>query len=185
MPALQPSLLPLVDFLVNVFGWRLPQETCVSCEKKVLPDNPRHPSLKDPAHKDRPTRQVLVAAGRVGDILLTWSVLRLSCHCCGRACGTFFCVLILPSVVLFLLKKQYRYLVVFTTWPSLDRWWQPTLTPHWSTSFREVSWVVEVGVSLRFFSQSFFERNSKLGQGLYRPLQNIPGIPDMQFSWGR
>ncbi|CAB1108352.1 unnamed protein product [Ectocarpus sp. CCAP 1310/34] len=26
----QPSLLPLVDFLVNVFGWRLPQETCVA-----------------------------------------------------------------------------------------------------------------------------------------------------------
>eukprot|EP00904_Undaria_pinnatifida_P013262 jgi/Undpi1/9066/HiC_scaffold_26.g11526.m1 len=52
----QPSLLPLVDFLVNVFGWRLPQETCVSCDKKVLPDNPRHPALKDPAHKNRPTR---------------------------------------------------------------------------------------------------------------------------------
>lgn len=55
----QPSLLPLVDFLVNVFGWRLPQETCVSCDKKVLPDDPRGPSLKDPAHKDRPTRQAL------------------------------------------------------------------------------------------------------------------------------
>ncbi|CAM9167382.1 unnamed protein product [Pylaiella littoralis] len=52
----QPSLLPLIDFLVNVFGWRLPQETCISCDKKVLPDDPRDPSLKDPAHKDRPTR---------------------------------------------------------------------------------------------------------------------------------
>ncbi|CAM9572540.1 unnamed protein product [Sphacelaria rigidula] len=57
----QPSLLPLVDFLVNVFGWRLPQETCVRCDKKVMPENPRHLSLKDPAHKDRPTRQVLDA----------------------------------------------------------------------------------------------------------------------------
>lgn len=56
----QPSLLPLVDFLVNVFGWRLPQETCISCDKKVLPDDPRGPSLKDPAHKDRPTRQAIV-----------------------------------------------------------------------------------------------------------------------------
>lgn len=56
----QPSLLPLVDFLVNVFGWRLPQETCVSCEKRVMPDDPRGPSLKDPKHKDRPTRQGLI-----------------------------------------------------------------------------------------------------------------------------
>lgn len=54
--AIQPSLLPLVDFLVNVFGWRLPQETCVACEKKVLPDDPRHPILKDAAHEQRPTR---------------------------------------------------------------------------------------------------------------------------------
>eukprot|EP00903_Cladosiphon_okamuranus_P007562 g7336.t1 len=52
----QPSLLPLVNFLVNIFGWRLPQETCVSCDEKVLPDNPRDPCLRDPAHKDRPTR---------------------------------------------------------------------------------------------------------------------------------
>lgn len=60
----QPSLLPLVDFLVNVFGWRLPQETCVSCGKKVLPDDPRGPSLKDPAHKDRPTRQAMNELGQ-------------------------------------------------------------------------------------------------------------------------
>ncbi|CAN0242881.1 unnamed protein product, partial [Ascophyllum nodosum] len=52
----QPSLLPLVDFLVNVFGWRLPQETCVACDKKVLPEDPRHPSLKDATHEKRPTR---------------------------------------------------------------------------------------------------------------------------------
>lgn len=80
VPALQPSLLPLVDFLVNVFGWRLPQETCVSCEKKVLSDNPRHPSLKDPAHKDRPTRQVLLALQRERE-LETW----FRVHVVGRS----------------------------------------------------------------------------------------------------
>ncbi|CAN0168225.1 unnamed protein product, partial [Hapterophycus canaliculatus] len=47
----------LVDFLVNVFGWQLPQETCVSCGKRVMPEDPRHPCLRDAAHKDRPTRQ--------------------------------------------------------------------------------------------------------------------------------
>ncbi|CAN0147132.1 unnamed protein product [Ectocarpus sp. 6 AP-2014] len=55
----QPSLLPLVDFLVNVFGWRLPQETCVACDKRVMPEDPRHPSLRDPAHKERPTRRAV------------------------------------------------------------------------------------------------------------------------------
>lgn len=69
----QPSLLPLVDFLVNVFGWRLPQETCVGCDKKVLPDDPRGPSLKDPAHKDRPTRQALQFPDRGVLIRTEWS----------------------------------------------------------------------------------------------------------------
>ena len=121
VPALQPSLLPLVDFLVNVFGWRLPQETCVSCDKKVLPDNPRHPALKDPAHKDRPTRQALRATERVGDLVRCSSgrSLFMAWQCCDRACRTTFFVSgsVRLSCCAFV-KDQCR----FTTWPSSTKW---------------------------------------------------------------
>ncbi|CAM9614854.1 unnamed protein product [Choristocarpus tenellus] len=52
----QPSLLPLVDFVLNVFAMRLPQEKCVSCKSAVMPENPQSLSLSDPEHPDRPTR---------------------------------------------------------------------------------------------------------------------------------
>lgn len=29
----------------------------MSCDKKIMPEDPRHPSLRDSAHKDRPTRR--------------------------------------------------------------------------------------------------------------------------------
>ncbi|CAM9321461.1 unnamed protein product [Discosporangium mesarthrocarpum] len=52
----QPSLYPLVDFVVNVFANRLPMEKCLSCHQRVLPDDPSHPALSSTQHMDRPTR---------------------------------------------------------------------------------------------------------------------------------